>query len=117
MSHSIVRIKSFDFAVSIVKLCRSLTSEKKEYALSNQLIRSGTSIGANVREALNTQTRREFIHKLSLSQRECDETLYWLELLNSAELITPEQFLSHRRDAAELFKIIRSIILTSKAKL
>jgi len=116
MSNSIVRKKSFELAVKVVKVCRALTIEKKEFTLSSQLLRSGTSIGSNVREALNTQTRREFIYKLSISQRECDETLYWLELLNSAQLLTPQQFSSLQQDATEIFKIIRSIILTAKTK-
>ncbi|MEJ7644455.1 MAG: four helix bundle protein [Chryseolinea sp.] len=116
MAKSIVRIKSFEFAVLIVKLCRSLVIEKREFVISNQLTRCGTSIGANIIEALNSHSQREFLYKLSISQRECDETLYWLEVLHSAELISQENFTPLHQRATELLKIIRSIIITTKAK-
>jgi four helix bundle protein len=79
MIESIIKKKSFDFAVSIVELCRSLRTDQKEFVISSQLLRSGTSIDANVREALNGQSTRDFVFKLTIAQKECDETLYWLE--------------------------------------
>ena len=80
---SIVRQKTFDFAIRIVKLYKYITTEKKEYVLSKQLLRSGTSIGANVNEALYGQSKKDFISKLHISLKEASETQYWLELLNA----------------------------------
>lgn len=94
-----------------------LINERKELILSKQLLRSGTSIGANIREALNAESSGDFIHKLSISQKECDETLYWLELLKETNYIKEIEFESIKKDAIEILKIIRSIILTSKNKL
>ncbi len=113
---SIIRTKSFKFAIRIVNLFKLLVSSHKEFVLSKQLLRSGTSIGANVREAINAQSTADFIHKLSISQKECDETLYWLELLKETDYITETEFISLNNDATELLKIIRSIIITSKNK-
>ena len=114
MSKSIVGEKSFLFAIRVVKLYKILCNERKEYVLGKQLIRSGTSVGANVREALNAESNADFIHKLSVAQKECGETLYWLELLKSTDYLNENEFLSLHQDAKELQKIIRSIILTKK---
>jgi four helix bundle protein len=92
MSESIVGKKTFDFAIQIVNFYKKFSVEKKEYILSKQILRSGTSVGANVREALNAQSKMDFIHKLSISQKECDETIYWLELLFATEYISKEEF-------------------------
>jgi four helix bundle protein len=81
MKKNIVKDKSFDFAIRIVKLYQYLTTEKNEYILSKQLLRSGTSVGAMVRESEHAQSKADFIHKLSIAQKESNETLYWLELL------------------------------------
>lgn len=113
---SIVKDKSFQFAVRIVNLYRVLLSERKEFVMSKQLLRSGTSVGANVRESVNAQSTADFIHKLSISQKECDETLYWLELLKETDYLTEIEFESMHNDATELLKIIRSIIITTKQK-
>ena len=94
-----------------------LKENKKEFILSKQLLRSGTSIGAMVREAINAETLKDFIHKLSIAQKECDETCYWLELLKEANYISEKEFISIYDDALELLKIIRSIIIKSKQKL
>lgn len=83
--------------------------------LSRQLLKAGTSIGANIHEALNTQTQPDFVNKLSIAQKECGETLYWLNLLKDTECLTESEYFSIYDDAYELQKIIRSIILTSKA--
>ena len=83
--------KSFQFALNIVKLYKHLTEEKREYIMSKQLLRSGTSIGANIREAQNAQSKADFIHKLSISQKECDETLYWLELLHKSGFLEEKE--------------------------
>lgn len=81
INNSIIKQKTFQFAVRIVKLYKHIVEKKKEFVLSKQLLRSGTSIGANVREAHNAESDADFIHKLSIAQKECDESLYWLELL------------------------------------
>jgi four helix bundle protein len=116
MSESIVKNKSFAFAVRIVKLYKILSNERKEFVISKQLLRSGTSIGANVREAVNAESKADFIHKLAIAQKECDESLYWLELLKETTYLNENEFNSIKADAAELLKIIRSIIITSKNK-
>ena len=114
MSESIVKNKSFLFAIRIVNLYKLLVNERKEFVLSKQLLRSGTSVGANVREAINAQSPADFIHKLAIAQKECDETIYWIELLKETEYLEKKEFSSINKDANELLKIIRSIILTSK---
>ncbi len=97
-----------------MKLCNVLRGDRGEHVISKQLFRSGTSIGANVHEALNTATRPDFVHKLSIAQKECGETLYWLDLLKETDYLNPAEHQSIKQDAEELLKIIRSIILTSK---
>lgn len=94
-----------------------LNRRKKEYILSKQLLRSGTSIGANIREAQNAQSKADFIHKLSISQKECDETMYWLELLYQSELLVYEKYNLIHSDAGELLKMLRSSIITTKNNL
>ena len=111
---NIIKKKSFAFAVRIVNLCKVLVTERKEFVMSKQLLRSGTSVGANIREALNAESKPDFVHKLAISQKECDETIYWLELLKETRYITNIEFESMNADAIELLKIIRSIIMTSK---
>ncbi len=113
---NIIKNKSFKFAVRIVNFYKILI-ERKEYVMSKQLLRSGTSIGANIREAQNAQSNADFIHKLSISQKETDETLYWLELLNETDYISEKEFASLSKDCTELLKILRSIIISSKNKI
>src|ERR1700739_1651528 len=99
MSKSIIKDKSFVFAVRVVNLYKLVTSERKEFVISKQLLRSGTSIGANVREAVNGQSSADFIHKLSIAQKECDETMYWLALLKETNYINGKEFTSMNQDA------------------
>ena len=113
---NVIKIKSFQFALKIVSLFKILSGERKEYVMSKQLLRSGTSVGANVREAINVQSPADFIHKMAIAQKECDETLYWLELLKETNYVNKTEFTSMHNDATEVLKIIRSIILTSKKK-
>ena len=82
--------------------------------MSKQLMRSGTAIGALVREAQNAESTKDFIHKLSISQKECDETIYWLELLKATDYINEQEFESLNNEAIELLKMLRSSIITSK---
>lgn len=114
MSESIVKIKSFELAIRGVNFYKYLVSEKKEFVMSKQFLRSVTSVGANVREAVNAQSKADFVHKLSISQKECDETMYWLELLKETDYISENEFNSIHQQSNEVLKIIRSIILTSK---
>ena len=111
---NVIREKSFKFAVRIINLYKELCNKRKEFILSKQTLRSGTSIGANVREALNAESCADFVHKLAIAQKECDETCYLLELLHKTEFINESEFISMNNDASELLKIIRSIILTAK---
>jgi len=106
--------KSFSFAIRIVKLYQYLTIDKKEYVLSKQLLRSGTAVGALVREAQNAESKKDFIHKLAIAQKECDETNYWLELLKETEYLKIAEFESIVENSCELLKIIKSSILTVK---
>ncbi len=113
-SNNPVRDKSFKLAVRIVKLYKFLVEEKKEYTLSKQLLRSGTSIGAMVREAEHAETKKDFVHKMSIAQKENNETLYWLELLRETDYLTEQQFESLYKDAKEVISITTSIIKTTK---
>lgn len=109
-----LKIKSFTFAVRCINLYKHLVETKKEYVMSRQILRSGTSVGANVREAQNAESKVDFIHKLGIAQKECDETLYWLELLLTTEFISQQEFNSINNEAIELLKMLRSAIITSK---
>lgn len=111
---NIVRDKSFAFAIRVVNLYKHLKNDKNEYIMSKQLMRSGTSIGANVREGVNAQSKKDFIHKLAIAQKECDESIYWLELLVETKYLNKEEYNSLVNDATELLKIIKSIIITTK---
>ena len=106
--------KSKSFAVRIVRLYQYLCAEKKEYVLSKQVLRSGTSIGANVKEAVRGQSRPDFIAKMSIALKEASETEYWLELLHETGYIQTNQFESIYADNQELLKLLTSIIKTSK---
>ena len=106
--------KSFEFAVRIVKAYQFLISDKKEYVMSKQLLRSATAIGAIYREAEYAESKIDFIHKLAISQKEANETLYWLELLSKTQYLSLSQFESLYQDGEELLKLITSIIKTTK---
>lgn len=116
MSNSIIEKKSFLFAIEIVNTYKFLSSEKKEYVLSKQLLRSGTSIGANISEALFGQSSKDFIHKLYISRKEANETLYWINLLHETKYIDPEQHSNLLKKSTELRKMLTSIILTLEQK-
>ncbi len=92
MSQSIVKDKSYSFALRIVRLYKFLTDEKREFVLSKQALRSGTSVGANVKEALQAESRADFIHKLSIALKEASETEYWLQLLKDADFMEQHAF-------------------------
>lgn len=113
-----VRDKSKQFALRIIKLRRYLCNDApfKEFDISKQLIRSGTSIGANVKEAKNAQSTADFISKLNIALKEADETEYWIELLQESDYLTKEQSESLLEDCRELIKMLTSIIKTTKNK-
>jgi four helix bundle protein len=108
--------KTYSFALRIIKAYKYLTS-KNEYVLSKQLMRSGTSIGANCREAVYAQSKQDFVNKLSIALKEANETIYWLELLHDSDYITTESYDSIHADGIEILKILISIIKTSKSSL
>ena len=106
---NIIEIKSFDFAVRIVNLYKYLSEEKKELVLSNQILRSGTSIGANVSEAQKAQTRADFNAKMYIALKEANETSYWLRLLHRTNYITDNEFNSINDDITEILALLVSI--------
>ncbi len=110
---NIIKDKSFSFALRIIKLYKFLV-ENKEYVLSKQLLRSGTSVGALVREAEHAESKADFIHKMAIAQKEANETEYWIELLYQSEYLNSSQYNSIIIDIQELNKILASIIITSK---
>jgi len=112
-----VRDKSYTFALKVVKLCFKIQEDKKEYILSKQLLRSATSVGANVEEAIGGQSDRDFLHKLSISYKEAREAKYWIRLLGDVEIISNEDRVSLLQDAEELLRIIGSIQITLKKKI
>lgn len=108
----ILRSKSLQFAVRIVNLAKYLREEKKEYTLSKQILKSGTSIGANLAESATAFSRKDFLPKVYISLKECSETLYWLELLRLTDYITEETFQSMQADCEELRKMLFSTTKT-----
>ena len=113
---NIIEMKSFDFAVRIVKLYQYITNEKKEFVLSKQLLRSGTSIGANVTEAERAQSQADFYAKMSIALKEATETKYWLRLLAATDYLTDKEAESMLADCTELEKLLTSIIKTCRNK-
>jgi len=109
-----VMTKSFDFAVRIVRFARLFSRENNEWVLSKQILRSGTSIGANIREAEHAQSKADFIHKMNIALKEANETLYWIELLYASELINKKSFDSLHPDCDEIVRLLVSIVKTSK---
>ena len=110
---------SFDFAVRIVRLCDYLKKEKKEYTLSRQLLRSGTSIGANVTEAQDAQSKKDFVSKISVALKEAKETRYWIALLSETEYLPKEHPRddSLRQELDSIIRLLSSIIISSKRAL
>ena len=111
---NIIKKKSFNFAIRIVKLYQYLILEKKEYVLSKQLLRSGTSVGAMIREAEHSESKADFIHKMAIAQKEINESIYWIELLKETKYLENKEFISINDNAIGIIKIITSIIKTTK---
>ena len=113
-NNNVIVEKSMDFAIRIVNLYKYLCKEKNEFVLSKQLLRSGTSVGANIREAIYGQSKADFVAKMRIALKECSETGYWLELLHKTEYLTDEQFESMNADYEEIIKLLTSIVKSSK---
>jgi four helix bundle protein len=117
MKENILKEKSFLFAVRIVNLYKFLKKQHSEYILSQQLIRSGTSIGAIVREAEHAESMKDFIHKLSIGLKEANESKYWLDLLFATDFITKKMYESINKDCEELLKLLTASVKTSRQKI
>ena len=116
MNQSPLYKKTFALAVRVVKLRRFLSQEHQEYDLSRQLLRSGTAPGALYREAIHAESKKDFVHKLSIALKECSETQYWLELLHATDYLTQDQYSSIHADAVEVGKLLSAIIKTTKSR-
>lgn len=114
MKENVVKEKSFSFALEVINIYKKISSEKKEYVMSKQLLRSGTSIGANIREAEYAQSKADFVHKLSIALKEANETDYWFELLYASGYINAEDFKNLKQKISEQLRLLTSIINTSK---
>lgn len=112
---NIIVKKSYDFALAIVKLYKQLI-EKKEFVLSKQILRSGTSVGANVHEAIGSESKKDFVHKLGIAVKEARETSYWLNLLKDSSYLDADEFHTLNSLCDELIRILNSIILTTKQR-
>ena len=108
-SENVVQTKSYDFALRIIKVYKYLVQEKKEFVLSKQLLRSGTSVGANIEEAIGGQSKADFFAKITISYKETRESKYWIRLLRDSDYLTIEQSDDLLKDVEELLKIIGSI--------
>jgi four helix bundle protein len=109
--------KSLAFAIKVVGLYKHLIEAKREYVLSKQMLRSGTAIGALIREAEHAQSKPDFLHKMNIALKEANETLYWLILLRQTDYLSKEEFQSSHDGCDELVKMLSSIVKTTKVKL
>jgi four helix bundle protein len=116
MKANILKDKSFRFSIRIINLYKYLKKEHKEFILSQQIIRSGTSVGALIRESEHAESIRDFIHKLSISLKEINETIYWLDLLYGAGFLTEKMYSSIKKDGEELLKLLIASVKTSKQR-
>lgn len=110
---SLIKEKSFNFAIRIIKLYKYLNS-KNEYIISKQVLRSGTSIGANVSEALCGISRKDFLSKMYIAYKEAVETIYWIDILYKSDFINKKEYMSIHKEAREIYKILSSITKTTK---
>ncbi len=115
MKDNLIRDKSYEFALEVIKLCQNL-AKQNEYILSKQLIRSGTSIGANVEEALAGQSRKDFLSKMSIASKEARESNYWLRLIRDSEILSEKDIRPILEQSEELVKILTSIVKSTKLR-
>ena len=113
---NIVKEKSYAFALKIIKTYKLLNFEQKEFVLSKQVLRSGTSIGALIKEAEHAQSKADFINKMNIALKEANETEYWLMLLKDSDYIDTKNYITIYNDCSELIKLLASIVKTSKEK-
>ncbi|HHW80654.1 MAG TPA: four helix bundle protein [Bacteroidales bacterium] len=114
---SVVMNKSYAFALRVVKLYKYITIEKKEYVLSKQLLRSGTAIGALIKEGEHAQSKADFLNKMNVALKEANETEYWIQLLRDSEYISIKQSISILEDVLEIIRLLTSIVKTTKGTL
>ncbi len=117
MKENILKTKTFNFSIRVVNCYKFLIQEKKEFVLSKQLLRSGTSVGAMIRESEHSESKPDFIHKMAIAQKEINESIYWLELLHATDFLSTELFNNLNNDAIEIIKLITSSIKTAKASI
>jgi len=115
-SESVLRKKSFDFAIRVINLYKYLKKKHGEYNVSQQILRSGTAVGAMIREAEFAESRKDFMHKLYISLKEANESMYWLELLYATEFISKKMFDSMHKDASDLLKMLVASVKTIKGR-
>ena len=113
---NIIAVKSFQFALRIIKITRAIQEEKKEYVLSKQLLKSDTSIGAMVKAAEHAESKKDFIHKMSIGLKEANETDYWVELLHESDYITKEKYTEIKDEIIQIIRPLASIVKSSKMK-
>jgi four helix bundle protein len=116
VKENVIKIKSFAFSIRIVRLYQHMCDTRKEFVMSKQLLRCGTSVGALVREAEQAESRPDFIHKLGVAQKEINETIYWLELLRATNYLGQLEFESINRNAVEIIKLLTRIIKSTKSR-
>ncbi len=117
MKENITATKAVDFAIKIIGLYKIPVEEKREYVMSKQLLRSGTSIGALIREAEHAESKADFLHKMNIALKEANETCYWLFLLYKGDYVAESVFNQYNNDSLELVKLLASIVKTTKANL
>ncbi len=115
MKHYEIHTRAFFFALQTLRMCKEVAEKHKEYILTKQLSRSSTSVGANLREGKNAISKKDFIYKLTLSQKECDETIYWLELMKNFIDVEIDGIDELIKEANEIMRIISSILVKAKA--
>jgi len=116
MKENVIKDKSYQFAIKIVRFYKYLVENKKEFTIAKQILRSGTSIGANVEEANQAESKADFIHKFSIANKEANETHYWLRLLRDSDIIGKEH-VSLQTDCEELLRLLTAILKSTKANL
>lgn len=114
---NIIKEKSFAFAIRIVRMYKHLSSEKREFVLSKQLLRSGTSIGALVMEAEHGQSKADFLNKMNVALKEANETEYWIRLLKATDYLSQEEYNSIHNDSVEILRILATIVKSTKGSL
>ena len=112
-----IEVKSYDFAIRIVNLHKYLNRQKEIHSLSNQMLRSGTAIGALIQEAVHAQSKADFLNKMNVSLKEANETMYWIRLLHSTHYLKDNEFAPIHKDCEEIVKLLASIVKTTKASL